>query len=146
MVASAYFGRQAISQPDLRLGVRRLRRPQPESNALLALLVIVALGLLGALPCVTHCELNHDEALATHAEPGLVAMFLCDLPAPVGAPEGQTAPHHHHVVPQMPLDPPLAFAGMLPAALLLSGRLFMRRFLACRSPLAAPPTPPPRLA
>lgn len=108
-------------------------------------LVIVALGALGVLPCVVHCDSNHGETATTGASGSLAAWFLCDFPARSGLPSDQAGPHHHHSTPQPPLEPALAFVGVVAATLLLTGRMLQRLQHLGLPLLSAPPTPPPRL-
>lgn len=108
-------------------------------------LVIIALGTLGALPCVVHCTSTHEETATTVELHGLTAWFLCDFPASSGLPGDVAGPHHHHAAPQPPVEPALAFAGVVAATLLLIGRLLQRLCRRCLPLLSAPPTPPPRL-
>ncbi len=115
----------------------------PRPTALIWL-VIVTLGVLGSLPCVIHCDSNHADRATPVQTNSLIAWFLCDRSVTQGLPGGQPVPHHHHVAPQIPLQPVVAFVGVVSAALLLTGRLLLSlggQILPLR---VAPPTPPPQ--
>lgn len=115
------------------------------THSVLILLLLVAFGLSGVLPCIVHCERDHTKATAeSPAAP--IAWFLCDFPSSFSETSAQDAPHHHHVAPQLPFESTLAFAGLIVASLIVTGRLFLQ--LCCLAHLLCfvPPTPPPRLA
>jgi len=137
---------KSLRQPEQWLAaMRRQRSTIAPLHTLLLWLVIAALAVLGALPGVVHCDRKHAETTTTSEAHALRAWFLCDLPASAGLPAGTAMPHHHHVAPQLPVEPALAFVGLVAPALLLTGRLLL--FLRCQILLLlfAPPTPPPRL-
>jgi hypothetical protein len=117
----------------------------PQLQPGLIWLMIVALGTLGILPCVVHCDSSHGETGTTDGPSALIAWFLCDFSASSGLTSDPTGPHHHHAAPQPPVEPTLAFAGVVAAALLLSGWLLQHLQHHCLPLLSAPPTPPPRL-
>ena len=73
----------------------------------------LALGVLGALPCVVHCDRSHEESAPLDSPSGLNAWFLCDFPVLSSLPVDQTAPHHYHIAPQAPVVPAPAFAGIV---------------------------------
>ena len=111
----------------------------------LILLLLVAFGLAGVLPCIVHCERDHTKATAESAA-APIAWFLCDFPSSFGEASAQDAPHHHHVAPQLPFEPTLAFAGLVLASLLIAGRLLAELCRADFPVRLTPPTPPPRSA
>lgn len=123
---------------DLRLW--RVFAPQP----VLILLLLVAFGLAGVLPCIVHCGRDHTQATAESA-PAPITWFLCDFPSAFGEATTPPASHHHHLAPQLPFEPTLAFVGMLAAALLVTSRLLLQLRRRAEPLRFAPPTPPPRL-
>lgn len=115
----------------------------PQST--LILLALVAFALSGVLPCIVHCERDHSQGPA-ESSASLLAWFLCDFPGSFGETSFQDAPHHHHVAPQLPFEPTLAFAGLVLASLLIAGRLLAELCRADFPIRLTPPTPPPRSA
>jgi hypothetical protein len=115
--------------------------PQPP----LVLLLLVAFALSGVLPCIVHCDRDHSGAAAESAA-APIAWFLCDFPSALGETATPASPHHHHIAPQLPFEPTLAFAGMLAASLLVTGRLLLQLCRKAHLLRFAPPIPPPRLA
>lgn len=145
MLMSAQSYRQVPGQPVAGSARDRRRwRVFTTPQTALVLILIVAVGLSGALPCITHCDRDHDETAAADGSVTPLAWFLCDFPRPFGGTDAQAAPYHHHIAPQPLFEPTLAFAGLLTASLVVTGRLLLRL---CRTLLPlqfAPPTPPPR--